>query len=284
MKNFLSLPPNESIESIAIGKFDGMHLAHIELLKNLCKNGAIICISDFKRHSLTPNNKKMLYTKYPMFAINLSKIKQQSGAEFVALLRQKLPNLQKIVVGYDFAFGKDRECVASDLAKMFPQTIIIPECKISNIGVHSSLIREFITLGDMPMANMLLGRLYSISGSVISGQNIGSKMLYPTININAKGFVMSQNGVYASFTKIDSKIYKSVSFVGLRLSTDRHFSIESHILDLNLVLAHKHIEIYFAKKLRDNQKFDDLAMLKKQISNDINNAREILKECKSKII
>ncbi|TLD80093.1 bifunctional riboflavin kinase/FAD synthetase [Helicobacter sp. MIT 05-5293] len=277
MKSFLSMQKNYAIKSLALGKFDGMHLAHRILIKELYHQGALLCLEMEKEDCLTPKNEKSLYTTLPIFYLPISKVRQKNGIEFVCLLRQKFPNLSKLVVGYDFRFGKDREFGANDLPKLFDkQVVIVPEYRINGVGVHSTLIKDFIRLGDMNMANALLGRLYCLYGKVVSGQNLGSKYLYATINIETKNYVIPQEGVYVSLSEVDQQVYPSVSFIGHRLSTDRRFGIESHILDKNITLRKKEARIYFVQKIRDNQVFEDLNELKKRIAQDIVQARDIL--------
>ena len=94
-----------SIDSIAIGGFDGMHIAHQELFKNLNPKGAIISI-ETGYASITPKNYRQEYTKYPIFYYDLEDIKALDGADFIEMLKNDFKNLKKIVVGFDFCFGK----------------------------------------------------------------------------------------------------------------------------------------------------------------------------------
>lgn len=278
MKNFLSIHQNKQIHAIALGKFDGMHLAHQEVLRHLGEYGALLCIEDSKtplKQSLTPN--KSIYTDYPIIYLPFDMIKDLDGLEFIKMIKQTFSHLTRLVVGYDFRFGKNRAYGTEDLRNIFDkEVIIVPEYRLNGIEVHSSNIKEYINNGDIPSANVLLGRYYSLSGNVISGQKLGSKQLYPTINLQVRHFVLPQNGVYASFSKIDKKIYPSVSFIGNRLSTDGAFSIETHILDTNLCVNTDNAEVFFVCKIRDNKTFADLKALKMQISADITTAKEIL--------
>lgn len=282
MSKFLSSPraniSQDSVTSLAIGKFDGMHLAHLKLLENLKDRGAILCIQTNEEKALTPADSKEQYTNIPFFYLKLESIKNLSGKEFVEFLCASFPNLRSIVVGYDFRFGKDREFGASDLGFLLPnkEVKIFKEFCINDMGVHSSLIKEFIALGNMKIANALLGRTYSIFGKSVKGQNLGSKELYATINIDSGQYFLPQNGVYATFSEFEGKRYKSVSFVGNRLSTDRHFSVESHILDSVIDFLPTYLGVFFVQKIRNNEHFHNLSELKNQISKDIDKAREIL--------
>ena len=281
MKNFSSIRKNIHIEALALGKFDGMHLAHRILWGYLGKKGALLCIENKKEHYLTPRNTKDIYTSYPLFYLPVRKVREKNGEEFVRVLCEKFPYLSRIVVGYDFRFGKNREFCANDLPKLFSkEVVIVPEYHIRGIGVHSTLIKDFIRIGDMAMANAMLGRLYCLQGKIIGGQNLGSKQLYATINLETKGYVIPQEGVYATLSEVDDRIYPSVSFVGHRLSTDRAFSIESHILEEVIVLKKQEAKIYFIQKIRDNQRFEHLNELKNRISQDIAHAKDIFVQTK----
>jgi len=264
--------------SIAIGGFDGMHRGHQELFSRLDKNGVIVVIENNKS-SLTPNGYRKEHTNFAIEFLQLSKIKHLDAKGFLELLHVKFPNLQKIVVGYDFYFGKDRAYSASYLKEIFDgEVVIVDEVKIDGISVHSRFIRGLISKGDIKQANKLLGYNYTIYGELIKGQGLGSKELVATINIEAKEFCLPKEGVYASLTRVDGSehLYPSVSFVGHRVSTDGSFAIESHILDTK-VSCIKKASISFIDFLRDNKKFENLKELKEAIYHDINQAKTVLK-------
>lgn len=278
LKHF-SVLKKDKVDTIAIGSFDGIHLGHKQLINRLGENGALFVI-DKDQANLTPGIKRSEYSKHPCMFYHFLKIKDLSGEEFIALLKKEFVNLKKIIVGYDFMFGNKRLCQASDLKNLFDGEVqIVEEYFHKGISVHSSVIRKLLQEGRVDEANSFLGREFAIEGEVISGQGLGKEELYPTLNLKVREYILPKDGVYATRTKIDKKIYNSVSFIGNRISTDGEFSIETHILDES-ILAPKHLEVFFVKRLRDNQKFDSLSELKKQINQDINEARESLRVCK----
>ncbi len=267
----------DEIDTIAIGGFDGIHVAHKTLIDKTGEKGAVVII-DKNYANLTPNSYRCFYIDQPCIFIDLSKIKDLSGEEFVKLLTKEFPNLKKIVVGYDFRFGKNRSKDANDLKKLFDGEVeIVKEIKIDGISVHSKTIRELLKKGDLKTAKKLLGRNYSIFGNVIKGLGIGSKELYPTINLSTGNFLLPKEGVYATFSKIDDKTFSSVTFIGKRETIDGSFSIETHILDRFDLKDIKTVEVIFVEYLRENKKFKDLQNLKKQIEEDIKEAKKILK-------
>lgn len=337
------------ISSVAIGKFDGLHLGHQSLINALLdfaldsndlnakssqKHCAIIIIDTHLGEFLTSlqdrfEKIKKIDSRLQAFRLDLESVRDFSGGEFVDFLQNLLPNLEKIIVGYDFAFGKNRLFGAEDLREIFQhkhsknqqnkskkrEVIIIPKVCQNGIPLHSSVVKDLIMHGDMLVANKMLGWKYKIKGNIISGQGIGKKEIFPTINLQVNGYILPANGVYATRTNgLDS-----VSFIGTRLSTDGKFSIETHILgdfkdfvdfadssgatnpaDFRGVLESSFadfsgavadfrdfmvrdfmVEVEFVQKLRENRHFDSLSLLKSQITQDICNAKKVLKNlCK----
>ncbi|MBX1885799.1 bifunctional riboflavin kinase/FAD synthetase [Campylobacter peloridis] len=266
------------ITNLAIGCFDGMHLGHFELFKHLDENGAIFIIYKTECNELTPKEFRVSVAKHPLIFCDFLEIKNLNGKEFLTYLKKEFPNLEKIIVGYDFKFGKNREWEAKDIQALCSlKTIIVDEFKIQNQSVHASLIKHLLENGKAKKAREFLGRFYNIRAKIIKGQGIGAKELFATLNLQSKDFFLPKNGVYASLIKIGDKAYNSVSFLGIR-SSDNHFSLETHILDENYKnTEEKFIELSFIDYIRANKKFDDLSLLKAQIAKDIIKAKEILR-------
>ena len=278
MPNFSTLLTKDNITAVAIGHFDGVHRGHKELLKRLGEYGGLVVI-DKNKANITPGLKRAEYSRYPCFLYDFNEIKGLSGEEFIALLKRDFKNLQKIVVGFDFRFGRGRAWDKYDLARIFDGEVeIVDEFCFEGMGVHSSAIREYIKQGEIYKANLLLGREYSIEGRVIKGQGIGSRELVPTLNLDIKSYLLPREGVYATRTRIGYKTYGSVTFIGNRVSTDGNFSVETHVLNENIADA-RDVAVCFIKRLRDNLKFSDLASLKAQIKIDINAAMDFVGVC-----
>jgi len=255
-----------SIRSITIGSFDGVHLAHQELI-SLAEALVII-----ERNSgyLTPGYKRIDYTDKPCFFYHFDKIKSLSAKEFVIRLQEDFPYLEKVVVGYDFHFGKSKEGDAQMLRRLFGgEVVIVDEVSIASVPVHSRTIKSFLKKGDIAMANKLLGRNYLIEGMVIKGQGLGKKELVPTLNLKIEHYQLPMEGVYAGKTKIAEQWFPSVTFLGHRVSTDGSFAVETHILRREFGEVEGKITILFEAFLRENQKFETLEQLKTQIEADI---------------
>lgn len=265
------------VDAIAIGGFDGMHIGHQQLFNELGKHGAIVVI-ETGYANLTPGSEREHYSHYPIVYYSLEAIRHLEGEAFVAMLRERFPHLRKIVVGYDFHFGKNRRYSHANLGELFEGEVkVIDQVCIEGDSVHSHKIRTKIQIGDLSGANRFLGHNYSIKGSVIKGQGIGKTELVPTINLECPGYLLPYEGVYAALTRIDGEehFHPSVVFVGHRVTTDGSYAVESHIFDENIQSCER-ASISFVKFLRKNQKFESLEALKCAIHDDILDARREL--------
>ncbi|MBL0708882.1 MAG: bifunctional riboflavin kinase/FAD synthetase [Sulfurimonas sp.] len=263
---------------IAIGGFDGMHIGHQQLFRELDSNGTIVVI-ETGYANLTPKKEREHFSNFVVFYLDLNDIRHLDGDGFVKLLQKEFPKLKKIVVGYDFHFGKNRKYSFNDLKTLFSGEVkVVDEVTLKGDSIHSHKIRAKIKIGDIRGANNFLGHNYTIKGHQIRGQGIGKKELVATINIKTEDFLVPKEGVYVSLTRIDDEehYHPSVSFIGHRVTTDGSFAIESHILD-GEVICDKKASISFVSFIRDNKKFDSLKELKQAIKKDINIALKQLK-------
>lgn len=287
-----NLAPKQ-ITSLAIGKFDGIHLGHRKLLELLGDRGAVLIIDKAIEQNLISQSPSVQNQGFltslqdrldhlpNAYFVEFASVAHMSGEEFVSTLLESLPSLETIIVGYDFRFGRDRLCGADDLRHLCEirqssqgraiQAIIVPKVCYGEIPLHASVIKDFVRHGDIAVANAMLGWCYSVSGEVVRGQGIASKELFPTINIRTQGYVLPASGVYA--TRVNGKM--AVSFFGHRVSTDGEYAIESHIIDSEIAQVPERLTIQMYKKIRENRRFDSLQELKAQIECDIKQVREI---------
>ena len=286
MKSFLSFANSKlPHRAAALGKFDGMHMAHLRLLELLGDDGAAISVASVKPPFIMPPQIRQRYSAIEFYRIRLDLVRDLSAKSFLELLFFIMPRLEKIAVGYDFCFGKNRSSSVLDIRGILDsmgrkdtRILILEPQKYNDTPIHTSIIKELIKYGDMAAARGMLGRLYSIRGIVIKGQGIGSKELYPTINVRNSLYVLPKFGVYATFSILRGVMYKSVSFIGHRVSLDSKFAIETHIIDRSDICASpgESIELRFAEMIRNNMKFDSLHDLKDQIQRDIASAKRVL--------
>ncbi len=262
---------NNDIKAIAIGSFDGLHIAH----KTLIDKVDAIVIIERNGGYLTPGYKRSFFTDKVCCFYHFDKVRSLSPEAFVAKLKGDFPALEKIVVGYDFHFGKGKSGNAEMLQALCDrEVIVVDEVSIEGIPVHSRTIKAYLREGKVEMANKLLGRKYTIDGNVIAGQGLGKKELVPTLNLHVDHYQLPLEGVYATRTKIGEEWLNSVSFLGHRVTTDGSYAVETHVIDKDIGEVNGTVMIEFVAFIRENQKFNGLDGLKKQIQDDIGIAKK----------
>jgi len=263
-----------SIESIAIGSFDGIHKGHLALISKV--DGVVII--ERNRASLTPGYKRTSFIEQPCFFYHLEKIKGLSAKVFIQRLMEDFPKLKRIVVGYDFEFGYKKEGNILLLQELFDgEVIVIKEVKSGSISVHTQIIKEYLSKGNIKLVTNLLARRFLLMGQVVSGQGLGKRELVPTLNLTVESYQLPKEGVYATRTQIDGCWLNSVTFLGHRVTTDGSFAVESYILDRDIGIVSGRVSIEFVDAIRENKKFESLGQLKQQIQNDIQKAKKRLK-------
>ena len=294
---------------VTMGTFDGVHLGHIKLLdrvvtKAIEKNTKSIVITYF-HHPLETIHKKT----FPYLLTERDrkeKLIKECGIDCVLYLdfNEEMAQMQPedflkkiiideigakyLVVGYDTHFGNAREGnyqFLKERSSIYNYSIeLIEPVKMNNHIISSSLIRDYIREGDMQYAAKLLGRNYSIHGSVQLGQRIGRKIGFPTINLQPldDNKLIPAIGVYVCEVLVDGKKFSGVTNIGYSptMKTTRIKEIETYILDFDDDLYHKNVEIIFNKKLRDELLFKDKDELIKAIDKDVQQAREFFERRK----
>lgn len=287
---------------VTIGNFDGIHLAHKELLRRV---RAITCGTDdasvaitFDPHPaqiLRPDKAPQLLTPLPIrielfeksgvdrllilpFTLEFSK---WSPEKFVEEVLVKALRATAVVIGENFCFGHRQAGnpqVMEKLGKRYGfRTEILPKMYERNMIVSSSQIRRLLERGNMVLANRLLGRCFSIRNAVESGLGIGRHQTVPTLNLARYTEVMPAAGVYITGAKLNgkdgSRKLRSVTNVGTRPTFgERELGIETHLLEPWEGPAPKEMEVSFLYRLRDERKFELPQQLKAQIMKDIRRA------------
>ncbi|HOJ09388.1 MAG TPA: bifunctional riboflavin kinase/FAD synthetase [Clostridiales bacterium] len=292
---------------VGLGNFDGLHIGHMALtniLKNECKISSLqSMIYTFSKHPdnilkkdhftpllMTPEKKMQIleytsvdYLFYQEFDETFSKMEP---VEFVKCVLVDKLGIKLAVAGFDYTFGYKGQGDARLLRQLGEKynfkVIIVPPIKVNNEVVSSTLIREYLSRGDMEKALFMLGRHYSIMGRVETGYRIGTKLGFPTANITPEEYLLLPSfGVYISKTLLDGKIYNSITNLGVKptvkTSTSK-VSIETHILDFEGDIYQKPIEVFFIRKIRDEKKFKSHEELVKQIKADVSTARNLFEK------
>ncbi len=294
------------MEYIALGNFDGMHLGHQELLKEVVSmakaDGAVPAVCIFEPHPMklvAPSSAPKLLTslslrKKLLMSIGIEKIhiiefnKEMLNMDGIAFL-DKLKNehdAKLFAVGYNFNFGKGGKWRTEDLKKYCTKhnlkSIVLDKFIHEDEEVSSTIIRNHIVKGELIQACNLLGRPHLIEGRVVVGNQIGSKIDFPTANFEyVLDYCYPPRAVYFTITMIEKKWYYSITNIGHKPTIGiNEVNIETHILDYEGELYGKKIQIGFLKKMRDEKKFNGLDELRAQLRKDAQNARALISDYK----
>ena len=277
---------------LAIGNFDGMHLGHQTLLRELVQysraQGLVAAVMTFEPHPrefFTPHQaparlaslreKLEWCAELGIDSLFLQRFDQTfaniSSEDFLQQVLLGGVNAQAVMVGEDFRFGAGRKGGVEQIAEAGIKLITLPEVGInSQTGpqrISSTAVRNALATGDLPTAYQLLGRHYSISGTVVRGQQLGRQLGYPTANVHMRHERPALTGVYAVL--LDGMA--GVANLGVRptLAGIPKLKLEVHLFDFNGDLYRRHVHVQFLHKLREEMKFADLSALKAQIGRDV---------------
>ncbi len=278
---------DDEIPAVCIGGFDGVHLGHQELLKFTKESSNTFQIITFdilpkkyfnnEHKLLTTNNEKIeLFKKYEpsnLVFINFEHVLKFSPKTFCDMLKNNM-KAKSIYVGNDFKFGANREGDVNYLIKYFGENSIhtIEDYDHNNEKISSTLIKSFLNDGLIEHANAALGYEYSLSGSVIKGDQRGSQIGFPTANMNVdKNIQIPKNGVYKVKVYLNEILYDGIMNIGHKptVSEGTRLSLEVHIFDFNDDIYDADLTVYFKKFIRDEIKFSSIDELIQQISKDI---------------
>ncbi|WP_456402638.1 bifunctional riboflavin kinase/FAD synthetase [Hydrogenimonas sp.] len=263
-----------TVESIALGHFDGMHRGHQALFARLGERGAVGVVEHY-RATLTPHIYRARYVDAPLFFYDLDAIRQLAPEAFVRRLERDFPALRTLVVGSDFRFGSQRSGDVEHLRELFGGSVEeVEEIFWEGRPVHTRFIRRMIESGDVAQANRMLGHPYETWGRVVAGQGIGAKELVPTLNALFGRFLLPKAGVYKTQTCVAGVYRDSVTFLGHRHTADGAFAVETHLLGEAPAEPVRELSIRWLRFIRQNRRFESFAELKAQIERDIEVARE----------
>jgi len=282
---------------LAIGNFDGIHLGHQEILRDVvvrAESSADVATAltfepsplkilrpEAAPKRLSTNEQRLEWFKVvglesavvQNFTRELSLLSPQ---EFVESILVNQLRVRAVLVGGNFRFGHKQ---AGDTALLQAlgrrhdfKVIVVPPVIYHGEIVSSTVIRREIAQGDVGHAGRLLGRPFVLTGEVVSGAGIGHKFTVPTFNLHPEQELLPANGVYITRTLLDGKTKsrRSVTNIGMRPTFNgSSLTVETHLLDVPTEFETKRIEIRFWKKLREEKKFSGPGELKAQILKDI---------------
>lgn len=283
---------------ITIGSFDGVHLGHQKILKKV-KDLAIAIGGESIVVTFHPHPRQIIYPKDDTLQLITSldekiellerngmdhlvvapfsiEFSQLSADEYIQkfLIGKFQPSL--IVIGYDHRFGVNRLGDINFL-RWHEQSggyrvEEIPKAEIDALAVSSTRIREAIQSGDVQKAGQLLGHFFSITGKVVRGQQIGTKLGFPTANLEVadKQKLIPPDGIYAAYATYDGERYRAMLYIGKRPTLKKYSNrtVEVHIFDFNKSIYEDELRVDFVEFIREDIQLEDLEALRLQLEKD----------------
>lgn len=302
MENTLQ-PPTNKLSALTIGSFDGVHLGHQYLLKKLVEHAHAHGLQSvvvtfwplptlyFKRvpprYALTsPEQRSELIKKTGVDRVITLEFNQDlsslTAVQFLKILKDHY-GFTWMITGPDFALGKDRLGDLETLAKLgtsmdFQLEVIQTRLEKNQI-VSSSQIRQELLAGKVRAANEKLGRHFMLAGTVVHGENRGSKIGFPTANLEiAPERLVPGNGVYVTRAWMTESDYQAVTNIGVRPTFDNPLPtprVEPHLLDMQGDLYDSDMTLEFIDFVRPEKKFANAGKLIAQIKKDIKKTRKV---------
>jgi riboflavin kinase/FMN adenylyltransferase len=301
-KELAGLKPDKDM-LLTIGVFDGVHLGHKYLISRLkeltLKQGLASGVVTFRQHPqevLSPSARLPFLTSINQ-RVNLLKnegvdaviplsftpeLARLSAREFIKLL-QKHIRMRGLVIGPDFALGRNREGNTDTLSRLGQEmgfgVTTVPPLIIDGEVVSSTAIRKALAKGDMEQAQKLAGRPFRLQGRVVTGSGRGLKLGFPTANLQIEAEqALPPDGVYASQAHINKKSYASVTNIGKRPTFNNgERLIEVYLFDYGGELYGRELEVDILKRLRGEKKFQNAEELRRQIAQDVKQGRGLLR-------
>ena len=284
---------------VTLGTFDGVHLGHFAILDKICniakqENLESVLLTFFPHPRLIVSNDseiKMLNTMAEKAMLLEKKgiqnfiihpfdklFSELSPREFVEQVLIKQLNIQKIIIGYDHKFGKNRAADFNDLiafGKEFGFEVEeIPAKQVDEVAVSSTKIRNSLLEGNISLANAYLGYSYMLSGIVVKGNQLGRTIGFPTANIEVSENykLIPKNGVYVVSAIVNNQTIFGMMNIGIKPTVGENVpTIEVHLLDFSEDIYGQEIQVNVIERLRDEQKFESFEALKSQLEIDKTN-------------
>lgn len=288
---------------VTLGTFDGVHLGHQKILKEVVKrarrrggNSVVATFDPHPRQVLNPALSPDLLTttqqrvdlilKQRIDVICLIEFTREFSntdpADFVETFLVGKVGMEEMVVGYDTRFGMARRGDRTLLEQLAPKHGFSIEevgpLQVQNQTVSSSLIRELLQLGDIKLANELLGRYYTLMGEVVRGEGLGRKLGFPTANLRPFQEAIPPNGVYAVFVRIGRRRFHGTMNIGVRPTVRESLkrTIEVYVHDFDGDLYGREVQVHLVQKIREEARFRSLEELAAHIAKDVAASERIL--------
>ncbi|MBR6351302.1 MAG: bifunctional riboflavin kinase/FAD synthetase [Firmicutes bacterium] len=290
--------------AVALGNFDGVHKGHTELIQNCVRiakeQGLTPVVFTFLNH---PNNvmagktvvKNIMTVQEKTEAIEALGIEIMVNTIFNESIMKSMPedfvktilvdtlHCKEAVCGFNYSFGYKALGHPEDLweygQKYGFEVNVVDDVRVNGVTVSSTLIRKLISEGRLDEYPEYTGRLYSIEGKVLYGQQLGRTIGFPTVNLSlSEDGALPRNGVYITRTYINNEVFNSITNVGNKPSVGKFGkNAETHIFDFDRDVYGKNIKVEFLKMLREEIKFPSIEVLSAEIQRNCIQAREYFK-------
>ncbi|MEX0962439.1 MAG: bifunctional riboflavin kinase/FAD synthetase [Pseudohongiellaceae bacterium] len=288
-----------------IGKFDGVHLGHQLILDQLKQKAeqfdlpsVVILVEPHPEEFFADNDQScparltILQEKLDLlesfgidfvFQLTFDKqLSELSAEDYIANILVDGLGVKSFIVGNDFRFGHQRKgdyALLTSAGQQFGFEVVETAAYERNgHRISSTFIREQLANADFGLVEQLLGRPYSIKGEVVRGKQLGTDLGFPTCNINPQRLRIPLHGVFACQVRLVDRYRPAAVNIGYRptVTESGEALLEAHILDFNEDLYGKTIEVIFRHKIREELKFSGLDELKQQISEDVDQVRQLI--------
>ena len=293
-----------------IGKFDGVHLGHQAILGQV-KGKAdqlglptlVILIEPHPEEFFAPSpdqcparlttlaEKLALLEAMKVDFVYLLKfdlaLSQLSAEDYIRSILVDGLGIAAFIVGNDFRYGHQRKgdfgLLQSSGVEFDFEVIETATCEVDGHRVSSTFVRQQLEAAEFALVERLLGRPYGICGEVVEGQKLGTDLGFPTCNVNLHRQRIPLHGVYACEVELTGQCYAAAVNIGYRptVTEQGEALLEAHLLDFSGDLYGRQLEVVFRSKIREEEKYDSLEILKRQIALDVQQVREFFSSSKS---
>ncbi len=294
--------------AVTIGTFDGVHLGHQHLINATKETArarglepAVLSFRNAPRSVLRPDSQvryitplderlSLIRDRGVSVVVDVDftqEVSQIRAEEFVSLLQTNL-GMKALVVGPDFAIGYRREGNLSTLKKLgesmgFDVEQVDP-VDLDGEAIHTGAIRELIAEGNVEKASRMLGRSFSLSGTIVEGDRRGRTIGFPTANLSlADDIAIPMKGIYATWAVVEGRRIMAATCIGYRPTFGIHgMTIEAFILNFDEDIYGKPLRLEFVRRIRDEQTFSSVETLVEQMKMDVEQTQDILSTAPSR--
>jgi riboflavin kinase/FMN adenylyltransferase len=287
---------------LTVGAFDGLHLGHQELLRQLVRRAqqtdrcsGMVTFDPLPRTVLQPNEnttclttpkeKIRLLTRWGLDLVVIvpftRELARTSARDFVQMLCARL-QMAELWIGWDFALGSGRAGNPRTLTQlgrtMGFQVHVIEPVSDGAVVISSTQIRQLITAGRVREAAEMLGRYHEVEGTVVQGEGRGKELGFPTANIELPAHcALPAVGVYAAYVDHGDQRYPAVANIGYRPTFgESELCVEAHLMGFHGDLYGEQVRLRFVERLRAERRFASAEALRGQINRDLAEAQDIL--------